>query len=259
MSQILDELRAKNPIVHCITNYVAMNISANVVLAAGASPAMIHTPEEAADFAKIAGGLTVNIGTISPAWFEGMKLAALAANTASVPWVLDPVAHFATPYRANVAQELLALKPTILRGNASEIMALSGLASKAKGVDAIDTVDAAESGAIELAREHGMVVVITGKTDFVTDGSRIARVSGGSPMMPFITAMGCSLTCLMGGFAAVSPPMEAAATALALFAEAGSLAAVAAKGPGSFQPLFLDALHNITPMMLAQSERVAWH
>ena len=259
MSQILEKLRAKNPLVHCMTNYVAMNISANVVLAAGASPAMIHTPEEAADFAKIVGGLTVNIGTISPAWFEGMKLAALAANEASVPWVFDPVAHFATPYRANVAQELLALKPTILRGNASEIMALSGQASKAKGVDAIDTVDAAESGAIELAREHGMVVVITGKTDFVTDGGRIARISGGSPMMPCVTAMGCSLTCLMGGFAAVSPPMEAAATALALFAEAGSLAAVAAKGPGSFQPLFLDALHNITPMMLAQSERVAWH
>ena len=259
MSEILDELRAKNPIVHCITNYVAMNISANVVLAAGASPAMIHTPEEAADFAKIVGGLTVNIGTISPPWFEGMKLAAMAANEASVPWIFDPVAHFATPYRANVAQELLALKPTILRGNASEIMALSGLASKAKGVDAIDLVEEAEAGAIELAKIHSMVVVITGETDYVTDGSRIARISGGSPVMPYITAMGCSLTCLMGGFAAVAPPIEAAVTALELFAEAGSIAAVEAKGPGSFEPLFLDALHNITPMMLAQSERVVWH
>ena len=259
MSQFLDELRAKNPIVHCITNYVAMNISANVVLAAGASPAMIHTPEEAADFAKIVGGLSVNIGTVSPAWFEGMKLAAMAANEASVPWVLDPVAHFATPYRSNVARELLALKPTILRGNASEIMALSGLASRAKGVDATDPVEAAQAGAIELAKTHSMVVVITGETDFVTDGSRIARISGGSPVMPYITAMGCSLTCLMGGFAAVAPPIEAAVTALELFAEAGSIAAVEAKGPGSFEPLFLDALHNITPMMLAQSERVVWH
>ena len=89
LDQILADLRAKNPLVHCITNYVAMNISANVVLASGASPAMIHTPEEAADFAKIVGGLTVNIGTISPAWFEGMKLAAIAANEAAVPWVLD--------------------------------------------------------------------------------------------------------------------------------------------------------------------------
>jgi len=235
-----------------------MNISANVVLAAGASPAMIHTPEEAADFAKIVGGLTVNIGTLSPLWFEGMKLAAIAANEASVPWVLDPVAHFATPYRANAAQELLALKPTILRGNASEIMGLSGKRSEAKGVDATDPVEAAEVGAKKLAQTHNMVVVITGKTDFVTDGNRIARISGGSPVMPRITAMGCSLTCLMGGFAAVSPPMEAAATALALFAEAGSKAETEANGPGSFQSLFLDALHNTTPEMLAQSDRVAW-
>ena len=259
MNQILADLRAKNPLVHCITNYVAMNISANVVLAAGASPAMIHTPEEAADFAKIVGGLTINIGTVSPAWFEGMKLAAMAANEVSVPWVLDPVAHFATPYRANVAQELLALKPTILRGNASEIIGLSGQVSAARGVDAIDPVEAAEAGALELAQAHSTIVVITGKSDFVTDGSRIARISGGSPMMPCITAMGCSLTCLMGGFAAVAPPMEAAATALALFAEAGNVAATKAKGPGSFQPLFLDALHNISPEMLLQSERVEWH
>ena len=152
MSQILADLRVKNPLVHCITNYVAMNISANVVLAAGASPAMIHSPEETADFAKIVGGLTVNIGTISPAWFEGMKLAAIAANEASVPWVLDPVAHFATPYRANAAQELLALKPTILRGNASEIMGLSGKRSEAKGVDPTDPVEAAEVGAKKLAQ-----------------------------------------------------------------------------------------------------------
>ena len=258
MDQILANLRAKNPLVHCITNYVAMNISANVVLAAGASPAMIHAPEEVADFAKIVGALTVNIGTISSAWFKGMKLAAIAANEAAVPWVLDPVAHFATPYRSRCAQELLALKPTILRGNASEIMGLSGQASKAKGVDAKDSVEAAEVGAMKLAKAHNMVVAVTGETDFVTDGNRIARISGGSPVMPLITAMGCSLTCLMGAFAAVAPPLEASATALALFAEAGNVAASEANGPGSFQPLFLDALHTTTPEMLAQSERVIW-
>ena len=258
MDQILADLRAKTPLVHCITNYVAMNISANVLLAAGASPAMKHTPEEAADFAKIVGGLSVNIGTISPTWFEGMKLAAIAANAAGVPWVFDPVAHFATPYRSRAAQELLALKPTILRGNASEIMGLGGQASEAKGVDAKDTVEAAEIGAMKLAQAHNMVVVVTGETDFVTDGNRIARISGGSPVMPLVTAMGCSLTCLMSAFAAVAQPLEAASTALALFAEAGNAAAPEANGPGSFQPLFLDALHNTTPEMLAKSERVVW-
>ena len=258
MSQFLADLRAKNPLVHCITNYVAMNISANVVLAAGASPAMIHTPEETADFAKIVGALTVNIGTLSPSWVKGMKLAAEAANEAAVPWVFDPVAHFATPYRAQAAQELLALNPTILRGNASEIMGLGGQASEAKGVDATDPVEAAEADAMMLAKKHSSVVVITGETDFVTDGSRVARVSGGSEIMPMITALGCSLTCLMGGFAAVAPPMEAAATALALFAEAGVQAEKKATGPGSFQPHFLDALHNTTPETLEKAGRITW-
>ena len=111
----LTELRAKAPLVHCITNYVAMNIAANVLLAAGASPAMIHTAEETDDFAKIVGALTVNIGTISPPWLDGMRRAVDAANAAGVPWVLDPVAHFATPYRSAAAQELMQMKPTILR------------------------------------------------------------------------------------------------------------------------------------------------
>ena len=111
---------------------------------------------------------------------------------------------------------------------------------------------------MKLAKAHNMVVVVTGETDFVTDSNRIARISGGSPVMPLVTAMGCSLTCLMSAFAAVAQPLEAASTALALFAEAGNAAAAEANGPGSFQPLFLDALHNTTPDMLAKSERVVW-
>ena len=128
-------MREAGPLVHCITNYVAMNISANVLLAAGASPAMIHTSEETPDFAKIVGSLTVNIGTLSPHWVDGMKGAIKAAIAANVPWVFDPVAHFATSYRAGVTQQILAMAPTILRGNASEILALSGQSSAAKGVD----------------------------------------------------------------------------------------------------------------------------
>lgn len=258
MSYVFQKFREAAPLVHCITNYVAMNISANVLLAAGGSPAMIHTPEETADFAKIVGALTINIGTLSPHWVEGMTKAIGAAQAADVPWVFDPVGHFATPYRARVAQDLLAMSPTILRGNASEIMALSGQSSAAKGVDATDPVEAAEAAALALANTHTSVVVITGETDFVTDGSRVARVSGGSALMPQITAMGCSLTCLMGGFAAVAPAMDAAVGALELFAEAGVTAAQSANGPGTFQPLFLDALSNTTPETLASASRVTW-
>ena len=109
-----------------------------------------------------------------------------------------------------------------------------------------------------LANDIGSVVAISGEQDFVTDGMRVARVSGGSAVMPQITALGCSLTCFMGGFVAVAPPLVAAVAALELFAEAGEIADRSANGPGTFQPLFLDALANITPEGLANSGRVRW-
>ena len=258
LSDVFRKFRETTPLVHCITNYVAMNISANVLLAAGGSPAMIHAPEETADFARIASALTINIGTLSPPWVEGMKKAITAARNADVPWVFDPVGHFATPYRAAVAQDILKMGPTILRGNASEIMALAGLSSEAKGVDSSDPVGDAEAAALSLATAHNSVVVITGETDFVTDGNRIARVKGGSDLMPQITAMGCSLTCLMGGFAAVAPALAAAVGALELFAEAGLVASQTARGPGTFQPLFLDALASTSPEKLAAAGLVTW-
>lgn len=124
-TDIFERMRTTNPLVQCITNYVAMNYAANVLLAAGASPAMVHTPEESGEFATIASALTVNIGTLSPDWVEGMIAAAKSANDADKPWVLDPVAHFATSYRRDTVAELLKLNPTVIRGNASEIIALA--------------------------------------------------------------------------------------------------------------------------------------
>ncbi len=258
-SQALGEMRRQAPLVHCITNYVAMNIAANTMLAAGASPAMIHAEVESADFARIARALTVNIGTLSPPWVAGMHAAIGSANAAGTPWVFDPVAHFATPYRARVAQELLALRPTIIRGNASEILSLGGSTSTAKGVDAHDTVAAAEAAAQALALQYGSVVAVTGPADYITDGQRSARVTGGSALMPQVTALGCSLTCLVGAFAAVAPPLDAAAAALCLFAEAGERAGKLADGPGSFGWRFLDALAAVEPNDLDTKGRISWH
>ncbi|WP_147107334.1 hydroxyethylthiazole kinase [Tateyamaria sp. syn59] len=253
----LDALRQQAPLVHCITNYVAMNIAANVVLAAGASPAMLHAVEEVEDFTPISGALTINIGTFSPHWLAAMLKAAEAANAASVPWVLDPVAHFITPYRREAAQQLMALNPTILRGNASEIMALAGTGGAGKGADSGDEVAAAKNSAITLATTHGCVVAVTGARDFVTDGSRQAEIAGGDATMPKITALGCSLTALTGAYAAVTSPLEATVAALTHFAEAGEAAGKAASGPGSFSVHFLDHLHNIQPGDLDEG-RVTW-
>ena len=256
---LLARLRDEKPLVHCITNYVAMNIAANVLLAAGASPAMVHAEEEAGEFAGIAAALTVNIGTLSPHWAEGMRGAARTARASGRPWVLDPVAHFATGFRRGVTAELVALSPAVIRGNASEIIALAGEASRGAGMDSGDPVAAAEEAARTLARGHGTVVAVTGETDFVTDGERVARIAGGSALMSQVTALGCSLTALTGAFAAVSPgdAFEASIAALALFAVAGGRAERLAEGPGSFGWRFLDALAAVDPGTLDAEARIA--
>lgn len=249
---LLIALRDQKPLVHCMTNYVAMNIAANVVLAAGASPAMVHAEEEIADFTPICGALTINIGTLSTPWLASMTTAAGIAHARNIPWVLDPVAHFISDYRKRAAQDLLALRPTIVRGNASEILALAGEAGAGKGADSGDSVDAAQGAARSLATDFGAVVAITGPIDFVTDGTREARVSGGSTLMPQITALGCSQTALIGAYAATGSAFEAALAGLAHFKVAGAEAAKLAKGPGSFQMHFLDALAATQPRDFAQ-------
>lgn len=248
-AQSLAAMRGAAPLVQCITNYVAMNFAANVLLATGASPAMVHSPEESGQFAVVAGALTVNIGTLSPDWVEGMLRAAASARHSGRPWVLDPVAHFATSYRMAAIQKLLIQRPTIIRGNASEIIALAGQATAGKGVDSGDSVAAAEAAARSLAAKHTCTIAVTGEVDFVTDGARSARIEGGSPLMPLVTATGCALTALVGAFAAVTPedPFEASVAGLATFAAAGSRAGAVATGPGSFAVAFLDALHALQP------------
>lgn len=255
---LLTDMRDTAPLVQCITNYVAMNVAANVLLAAGASPAMVHATEEAGEFAGFAGALTVNIGTLSPDWVAGMKAAIGGATAARRPWVLDPVAHFATDLRRKATAELLSLGPTIIRGNASEIIALAGGVSKARGVDSRDPVEQAEAAAGLLAKKQRCIVAVTGATDFVTDGTRAARIAGGSSLMPKVTALGCSLTCLVGAYAAIRPddPFDATIAALAHFAVAGEQAGKQSQGPGSFAVCFVDLLAEVDGAMLDNRARV---
>lgn len=254
----LARVRETAPLVQCITNYVAMNIAANVLLAAGASPAMVHAAEESGEFAAMADALTVNIGTLSPTWLDGMKCAIDGATKAGRPWVLDPVAHFATRFRRQTVAGLLTLKPTIVRGNASEILALADGHGAGRGVDSGDPVERAEDAARRLANTGGMVVAVTGPIDFVTDGERAVRIDGGSPLMPRVTALGCSLTCLVGAFVGASPedPFDATVAALACFAAAGQVAGKASNGPGSFEVNFLDALHALDEGALQTHARI---
>jgi hydroxyethylthiazole kinase len=194
-----------------------------------------------------------------PSNLNQIMLAAVeGAERAGKPWVLDPVAHFATAYRRDTASALVGLKPTIIRGNASEIIALAGGTSAGQGVDSGDTVASAEASALALSRKTGVTVAVTGAADFVTDGKRAVRIEGGSSLMPRVTALGCSLTCLVGAFAAIRPvdPFAATVAALSVFAVAGERAGRASEGPGSFGWKFLDALAALDPATLDREARL---
>jgi hydroxyethylthiazole kinase len=246
----LTAVRERGPLVHNITNFVAMNVMANVLLAIGASPAMVHAREEAAEFAELAQALTVNIGTANAEWGAAMEEAASVMARSGRPWVFDPVGVAATRFRQDLSDRLLARKPTVVRGNASEILTLAGLGGTARGVDAGDSVESAEEAAGEVARRTGGIVAVSGPVDFVTDGSRAARVANGHPMMARITVMGCSLNGVIAAFCVEAPAFDATVAALAAYGVAGQRAGAVAQGPGSFQPAFLDALHGLTPTAL---------
>jgi hydroxyethylthiazole kinase len=243
-------VRVNSPLVHNITNYVAMNFSANALLAAGASPVMAHAADEVADMAMIAGALVINIGTLDDKWIEGMIAAGKAANKRGIPIVLDPVGAGATSQRTKVAWEIINLcHPTIIRGNGSEIMALVDAGIKSKGVDSSASSDDALGAARKLASETGAVVVISGETDYITNGNEVYTVEGGHPIMTSVTGMGCTSTALVGAFAAVEPnAMVAATAAMAVMSLVGERAAANARGNGSMQVQFLDELYNLTAL-----------
>jgi hydroxyethylthiazole kinase len=253
----LASLREQRPLVHNITNYVAMTLSANVLLALGASPAMVHAVEEVEDFVTISNALVINIGTLSPRWVEAMRLAAGKAVALGKPWVLDPVGCGATRYRTDVSAEFAGMGPTIIRGNASEIMSLAGASgAKPKGVDSLASSDDAVAAGIALAKKTGAVVAVTGETDYATDGETIIAIEGGDKLMPLSTALGCALSATTAAFAAVAEPLEAAVFALAVFGAAGAEAGRRCNGPGHLPAELCDALYRMDGEALARNAAV---
>jgi len=242
----LDQLRKKVPLVHCMTNIVVTNFTANVLLAAGASPAMVIAEEESGDFAKIAQSLLINVGTITSQDAGSMLKAAAAAEEKKTPWVLDPVAVGVLGFRTKMATELIKYKPAVIRGNASEILALAGAVGGAKGVDSTAASVDALPAARKLAGSTGAVVAVSGEVDFITDGNTVISVPGGHEIMTKITGTGCSLGALIAAFLPVTPnPLRAATAASAVYAIAGERAAKETRGTASFAVAFLDNLSLI--------------
>ena len=242
---MIQQVRKQQPLVHCITNYVAAPFQANGLLALGASPIMADAVEEAKEVAAISSSVSLNIGTLKKETVEAMLLAGHAANAHGIPVILDPVGAGATPFRLHSVKHLLeALDIALIRGNAGELAALVDVKWQAKGVDAgSGTVDLA-SLAQSVAKQYGTVVALSGETDYVSDGTNTKAIEGGHVFMERVTGMGCLLSSVAASFIATNPQrvMDATVEALQFYKRAGERAAIDAKGPGHFQQQFLDAL-----------------
>lgn len=242
--EALNAVREQKPLVVNITNYVVMNNTANALLALGASPIMAHSQQEMAEMMTYAGALVINIGTLDSQWTPRMLYAVQQANKNNKVVVLDPVGCGASRLRTETSREIArSAQKLIIRGNASEIIALAGEQAQSKGVDALDNSEAALGAAQFLVQEYQAHVVISGETDYVVSSDKVIKLSNGNAMMPCVTGMGCTLSALTGAFAAVGDHTGLAA--VAILGVVGEIAAEQSKGPGSLQMNLLDVLYQL--------------
>ncbi len=238
---ILVLVRKRRPQVHCITNTVAENFTANVLLAAGATPSMSVNPDEILAFIANTDGLLINLGTPDEQRNKAVSLAVDVAEKEDIPWLLDPVFAERSPVRLKRALKLLLRKPTIVRGNRSEMNALERGNTNGFG---------------EFCAKYSTVAVSTGITDHIESSERIGTVENGHPYMAQVTAMGCAMSALIVAFRAVyKDDFVAAVSAVLVAGVCGELAARKAGGPGTYVPYFIDAIAAIEPGQLAASAK----
>ena len=260
LGRFLNMMREKHPLVHCITNYVTANDCANLLLACGASPVMADAPEEAAEITAGCDALVINLGTLSQSRLSAMLAAGRQANQTGIPVVLDPVGVGASDFRHAAVREILqAVQLSAIRGNCSEISAMTDPTLHRNGVDSArcDTDSAAES-ARRLARMTGAVVAASGQEDFITDGQTAFRIFNGHPILRQITGAGCMLSALAGAFFAAEASAESLAAAVCMTGLAGETAAArmtAADGSASARNYLIDAVFRMTSEQLEEGAR----
>lgn len=260
----LTEVRSKNPLIHNITNIVAAHFSANGLLAVGASPIMADSVEEMEELAVSGSALVLNTGTLDKDKIRAMLVAGRSANLAGVPVVLDPVGAGATVFRRDTVQTLLQeIRFAAVRGNAGEMAQLAGVAWSAKGVDAGSGAADVGTVAVEVARRYETVAIVSGETDYVSDGRKLAVLNNGTPLLPRITTSGCLLSAVCGAFLAVAPKNDYPAAAVEACTVYGVAAEQASAGlhaaqHGTFMIRFIDSLAAVTQEQVAAAAKVRW-
>lgn len=251
LGENLRAVRESKPLIHHITNFVVMELTANVTLHVGGSPVMAHSLKEVEDMAKIASCININMGTLEPVWVEAMIQAGKVANSSGIPVVFDPVGNGATPYRTETTSKIAnEVKLSVLRGNSGEIGIFANAGGNVKGVDSLSDLKQPAQVARALAKKHGFVVAITGPTDYVSDGERIFSIKNGDKYLAQLTGTGCSATTTISCFVGANKTDVCMATvaALSFFGAAAEKAAMdtSTKGPASFKVNFHDALATMT-------------
>ncbi|MGB9839433.1 hydroxyethylthiazole kinase [Thermovenabulum sp.] len=259
ISGILKKVRENKPLIHHITNMVTVNDCANVTLAVGALPVMAHALEEVEDMVKAASCLVLNIGTLTKEQVEAMIKAGKKANQMGIPVVLDPVGAGATPLRTESTWRILnEVKVSVIKGNSAEIGTLAGAGGEIRGVEAVKSSENLLPASKELAKRLNTIIVVSGATDIVTDGERIALVNNGHYLMGTITGTGCMLASVIGSFCGVEKDyFRATVAALVVFGLSGELAAKKSNiyGPASFKINFFDELYNITEEKIIEGSK----
>lgn len=263
--ELLEEVRARQPLIHNITNYVTVNDCANVLLACGASPIMSDEREEAAHITSICGGLNLNIGTLNQQTIPAMFAAGKQANGLGHPVLLDPVGAGASPLRTKTAMDLLSqVRFAAIRGNMSEIKTLATGSGSTKGVDVdlADWVTKENLGqAVVLAKtfaaKTNAVVAITGAIDIVANEKLAYCIFNGHPMMSRITGTGCQLSALATAFLTANPhcPLEAVAAAVCAMGVCGEIAHQRLRsqdGNATYRTYIIDAICNLNGDILDQ-------
>ncbi len=255
---LLKRIRELKPVVHHLTNWVTIYDCAQVVKVLGGSPVMAHAPQEAAEMAGIASALVLNIGTLTVELVAAMRTAALRANRKGIPVVLDACGAGATALRDRSCFRLLReTRIDIIKGNASEIARIAGESVRTKGVDASEVKTDLEHIAAKLAVERKCVVVITGREDIVSDGSRRYLIRNGHAMMSRVVGTGCMAASVIGAFAAVEKDLAyAAAAGLVCLEVAAERAVKGSTGPGTFKERFYDCLFGLDKPALDRMQKV---
>ncbi len=255
IAHAVNDVRANNPLAGSITNTVTIDFVANAQLAVGGSAAMVYLPDEGETLVAAGDAVYLNMGTLFPVYEETIPATTKAAAVAGKPWVLDPVGIGIGSLRTKLLEQARDFPPKIVRGNASEIIALAGLwglsgtaddLSRARGVDTTDTVETARAAAIALARFIDGAVAVSGEVDLVTDGETVVHLEGGSALMGKVTGFGCSQGGVLAVYATQTDPFTAALAGVAHYDVAGTRAAAQASAPASFKVAFIDELYRAT-------------